>query len=249
MNRCPNNLLALAVALFLSGGAVFADAVTDGFTAFEKSDFPAAVRAFETAVSANPPSAGLYYNLGLSQRKNDQGPEAAVSFRRALMLDPRMIDARMALSDLERAFGISLAPANWKTILAEKVPLAPLLYGGFTVFWIGAFVFVFAIFRSPARPGQTTAGVVLGVFGAVLFYAAFASDPRYSDRDLAVIGGSGETTLHSVPADRSDLVAKLPAGSPVRLLSQNGAWAYCETTTGARGWTQSSVILPVRPPA
>lgn len=249
MKKCPSKLLVLVATFFLAVSAVFADAVSEGVTAFDKGDFQAATRAFETAISANPPSAALYYNLGLAQRKAEQPAEAAVSFRRALMLDPGFIDARMALSDLDRSSGVTLSPANWKSSLAEKIPLAPLLYTGFVLFWIGAFTLILGVFASSARSGRTILGFGACLIGGLLFYAAFVSDPRISDRDLAVLGGSKDVTLHSIPADRSEEVAKLPSGSPVRVLSRNGEWVFCESAAGSRGWAPANTILPVLPSA
>ena len=55
---------------------------------------------------AQGPSAGLYYSLGIAEQKDGQRAQAAVNLRRAIMLDPRMVDARMALSEIERSQGV-----------------------------------------------------------------------------------------------------------------------------------------------
>jgi tetratricopeptide (TPR) repeat protein len=67
-----------------------------GKAAFAKGDYPAAANAFRSALSTDDPSAGLYYNLAMAEQKGGQRAEAALSLRRALTLDPRMVDAQIA---------------------------------------------------------------------------------------------------------------------------------------------------------
>ena len=99
------------VCLLLATVCVRADTIADGNAAFAKGDFPAAIRAFESALATQGPSAGLYYSLGIAEQKDGQRAQAAVNLRRAIMLDPRMADARMALSEIDRSQGVPSVPA------------------------------------------------------------------------------------------------------------------------------------------
>ena len=91
-----------------------ADVIEDGRAAFAKGDYPSAADAFKSALSSQGPSAGLYYSLAMAQQKSGERAQAALNLRRAIMLDPRMTDARMALSEIERSQGV---PA-WSVRLA-----------------------------------------------------------------------------------------------------------------------------------
>ena len=82
---------------------------------------------FRSALSTNGSSAGLYYNLAMAEQKSGRRAEAALSLRRALTLDPRMIDAQIALSEIERSQGVPLTTSSWREIVAERAPIRTLL--------------------------------------------------------------------------------------------------------------------------
>lgn len=245
---------SLVAFVLLAGPArLFADALTDARTAFEAGDYPAALRAYESALSSQGPSAGLYYNLAMTQLRQSQPAEAALSLRRAILLDPQMTDARVALSDLERSQGVTAGPSHWSSrwreILAEKVPLEALMITGCVMGWAGAFLLLVAIFRSSRKFWPVTGSLVLLLAGKGLFAAAFLADPRVSDRDAAVVLAGGGASLLSAPADQSAVVAKVPAGASLQVHRRSGDWSYCETAGGEKGWTPSKSIERVVPTA
>ena len=136
----------LAVAM-----SVQADTIQDGNASFAKGDFAAAIRAFESALATQGPSAGLYYSLGIAKQKDGQRTQAAADLRRAIMLDPRMVDARMALSEIERSQGVPSVPASWRELVAERAPLKALLIAGCALAWLGAFSLLFVVFARAGR--------------------------------------------------------------------------------------------------
>ncbi|MGA9580201.1 MAG: hypothetical protein WBV90_21500, partial [Terrimicrobiaceae bacterium] len=83
--KCPAKLFF--GFLFVAALCVRAETIQDGNAAFAKGEFAAAIRAFESALATQGPSAGLYYSLGVAQQKDGQRPQAALNFRRAIMLD------------------------------------------------------------------------------------------------------------------------------------------------------------------
>lgn len=48
------------------------------------------------------------------------------------------------------------------------------------------------------------------------------------------------TPLRATPADAASVLAQLPTGSCLILLSQHGAWSYVRTAAGQEGWIASS---------
>lgn len=214
--------------------------------AYEKGDFAQAVREYETAISSAGPSAGLYYNLGIASKKAGDVGGAALALRRSLMLNPRSVDARMALSDLERSAGIALNPPAWTDRLAEYVPLVPLLVIGFTGFWFGMFLILAAV-GLQRRPWMLASGVAVAVAGAVVFTAAYLSDLRFAWRFAAVVVDSEGVSMGQAPAERSQAVAKLPQGSLVRMVRESGDWAYCRLPDGRTGWIPQAAVKPLVP--
>ena len=226
-----------------------ADLILEGKAAFAKGDYPAAADAFRSALSTNDPSAGLYYNLAMAEQKAGQRAEAALSLRRALTLDPRMVDAQIALSEIERSQGVPRAPSNWREIVAEHAPIKTLLIVGTTIAWLGAFLLLFAIFARAGRMLPLAGAAGLLVLGVGIFLLGYLADPRVAERNLAVVRDSEGVSLLSSPANQSATVTRLPAASPVRILQERGEWTFCGAPGGEKGWAPSKSLEAVVPAA
>ena len=254
MNLAIRHWSLAALILAASSVASFASALTDADTAFAAGDYPAAMRAYESALSADGPSAGLYYNLAMTQLKLSQPAEASLSLRRAILLDPQMTDARVALSDIERSQGVPAATAggwraHWRQIIAEKIPLQALTITASVIAWVGAFAMLVAIFRSRRKFWPVVGAIALLAVGKGLFVVAYLSDPRVSERHSAVVLDAAGASLLSAPADQSAVVAKIPAGGNVYVHRKSGDWTYCETPNGEKGWTATKALERVVPTA
>ena len=226
-----------------------ADLILEGKAAFAKGDHPAAADAFRSALSTNGPSAGLYYNLAMAEQKSGRRAEAALSLRRSLTLDPRMIDARIALSEIERSQGVPLVPSGWRETVAEHAPIKTLLIAGSAFAWLGAFLLLFAIFFKAGRILPLAGATGLLVVGGSIFLLGYLADPRVSERDVAVVRDSDGVPLLSSPANQSATLTRLPAASPVRILQERGEWTFCRAPSGEKGWAPSKSLEAVVPSA
>jgi tetratricopeptide (TPR) repeat protein len=226
-----------------------ADLILEGKAAFAKGDHAAAAEAFRSALSTNDPSAGLYYNLAMAEQKSGRRAEAALSLRRALTLDPRMIDARIALSEIERSQGVPLAPSTWREIVAEHAPIKTLLIAGSAFAWLGAFLLLFAIFAKGGRILPLAGAIGLLVVGVGVFLLGYLADPRVSERDVAVVRDGEGVPLLSAPASQSATLTRLPAASTVRILQERGEWTFCSAPSGEKGWAPSKSLEAVVPAA
>ena len=246
MNCAAKLSLACLLAVTMS---VQADAIQDGNAAFAKGDYPAAIRAFESALATQGPSAGLYYSLGIAKQKDGQRAQAAVNLRRAIVLDPRMVDARMALSEIERSQGVSSVPAGWRELVAERAPLKVLLMTGCALAWLGAFLLLFVVFARARRLLLLAGALGLVAAGTGLFLIGYLADPRVSERDVAVVSEKEGATLLSAPADQSATVMRLPGAASLRILRRSGEWTFCSAPGGERGWVPGKSLEPVVPTA
>jgi tetratricopeptide (TPR) repeat protein len=226
-----------------------ADLILEGKAAFAKGEYPAAADAFGSALSTNGPSAGLYYNLAMAEQKSGRRAEAALSLRRALTLDPRMIDARIALSEVERSQGVPVTPSSWRDIVAEHAPIRALLIGGSALAWVGAFLLLFAIFARAGRALPLAGATGLLVVGVGIFLLGYLADPRVSERDVAIVRDSEGVPLLSSPANQSATITRLPAASSVRILQERGEWTFCSAPGGEKGWAPSKSLEAVVPAA
>lgn len=244
------SIFATLVLLGNSGGGLALaqeDSIIEAASAaYESGDYETASRDFETALASGEKSFGLYFNLAMSQRKEGQAGKAVLNLRRAILLEPRNVDARVALSDLERSKGIPMPASDWKAKFAEHLPLLPFLVCGFLVFWAGAFLGLFGAFQSRGY-GRLVVGVVMAAAGAAIFSAAYVSDPRFALRESAIVTSSEGVTLLKSPAERSEAVAKLPSGSMVRIVRTNGEWSYAKLPDGKSGWLLANGLTRLVP--
>lgn len=244
---CASRLIFSFVLALVS--PLQADLISEGKAAFAKGEYPAAADHFRSALSTKGSSAGLYYNLAMAEQKSGRRAEAALSLRRALTLDPRMIDARIALSEIERSQGVPLTPSSWRDIVAEHAPIGALLIGGSALAWVGAFLLLFAIFARAGRALPLAGATGLLIVGVGIFLLGYLADPRVSERNVAVVRDSEGVPLLSSPANQSATVTRLPAASSVRILQERGEWTFCSAPGGEKGWAPSKSLEAVVPAA
>jgi len=244
---CASRLIFSFVLALVS--PLRADLILEGKAAFAKSEYPAAADHFRSALSTKGPSAGLYYNLAMAEQKSGRRAEAALSLLRALTLDPRMIDARIALSEIERSQGVPLTPSSWRGVVAEHAPIGSLLIGGSALAWMGAFLLLFAIFARAGRALPLAGATGLLIVGVGIFLLGYLADPRVSERNVAVVRDSEGVPLLSSPANQSATITRLPAASSVRILQERGEWTFCSAPNGEKGWAPSKSLEAVVPAA
>ena len=235
-----NLLVALLVCAVLS--QLRANPLDEAAAAYEASDFKKAAAAYTAALDAEPPCAALYYNLGLAHKRAAEPGHAALALRRALMLDPRLGEARIALSDLERSQGIVRAAEGWRDWIPQHLPLFPALLSTFVLFWLAIALSFFA--------PRTMQKILLGLFAALCiaaFLAMVFSEPRFAWRNDAVVLHA--TTLSKIPADRSETVAKLAPATLFTISSESGAWVFGKLKDTREGWVPREAIERIAPRA
>ena len=77
-----------------------------GNAAAEQGDYEAAAEAFENAVEVNPSDGRARYNLALALQYLGESERAIVSYRRAIDIDPGLIDAYINLGNLYGELGM-----------------------------------------------------------------------------------------------------------------------------------------------
>ncbi|VDM38147.1 unnamed protein product [Toxocara canis] len=75
-----------------------ANSLEDGQRALMSGDLPSAVLHFEAAVQRNPQDSKAWCMLGQSQAENERDLQAIAAFNKSLEIDPRNLEALLALS-------------------------------------------------------------------------------------------------------------------------------------------------------
>jgi len=119
--------------------------------AFEQGDFTAAEKEYRRLVEAGHASEQLFFNLGNAVYRQDRLGEAALWFQRALVLDPRMPEARQNLRVLKHRAGyLEFEPEGIDAVLAQvaRGELVALSTAGlWLALLLGAGLLVFRKFR------------------------------------------------------------------------------------------------------
>ena len=171
---------------------------------------------------------------------------ALLEYERALLLDPGLRAARNARSQLAATQGVPAPPRTWiDDVTAVAHPDLLFTLGG-VVAWLGAFGLVAAT-QSRHRAGHTVLAGIALVLGGGAAAAGWLTDARLSVARPALVTGKDGVEVLSSPANNSNAIVQLPAGSPVRVISPRGAWTYVDLAGGARGWVQTARLTPVIP--
>lgn len=241
------SLLAL-VLFFLQ--PLRADTLADARARYADREYQPAAKLFEQAIESSPPQAAVFFELGRCLRQTGQDAQAALNFRRALVLDPRFVPAAAALVETNTDLGIPKSGMTWKDRVLERIPMDTLTLTGTLLFWIGTFTVTFLILlRTPNRKGTFALGMVFLAAGVAALILAWLCDPRITDRNMALVLANGGTSVLNSPADQSEKIASLREGTEVKILSQRGRWFYGQLPGGSRGWFLTEGIVPIIPPA
>lgn len=242
--------LLLCAALAASGGFVRADFLAEARDRVAHGEHESALSYFEKHLQASPPSAAAYFEFGEALAKVGKEAEAALAFRRTLILDPRFQPAESALRDANAQLGLASPSRNWRTAVTTRVPLDGLALGGAAVFWIGAFMFLIALPAVKSRRTVLPASIILCVAGLAALALLWLVDPRETDaRDAMVLSTNGAVLYKTPSEDSSQKITTLGQGSLVKILSQRGRWCHGELPGGQRGWFLLEGTTPVIPAA
>lgn len=216
-------------------------------TPFEAGKYSEAVKAAEEKIASTAPTGEDYYNLALAQEKAGQRTQAALSYQRALLLDPGLSVARNARATLASASGVSLPPHNWKDDVTSIAHPDTLVLAGSLLFWGGVFVFFLAVQGSRPRGVVKAISVVAMILGTASQVTGWLVDGRVAPARPALVTAEGGVDVLTAPASNSTPVVKLPEGTPVGVLSPRGTWTYIDINGDIRGWVQTDRLTPVTP--
>jgi tetratricopeptide (TPR) repeat protein len=240
--------LLLAISLLLASlpgpapGATFEEANQ----LYDRGSFAEAKSAYDSVRADGRTSANLFYNLGNTEFRLNARGRAALNYERALWLDPAHPEARLNLDLLRSQTGARLPQPSWieRVLLPWSHPVYTIVTAVAGWALLGA---VYAIVFARGRESFLAWAVAL--LGAlVATYGGLALRFQAQQQSVAIVL-EREVTARVAPADRAAAVEPLPAGSRVRVLSERGAWTYCELPGRGRGWLPRGSIETLSPGA
>lgn len=213
---------------------------------YDQGQYAEARLLYKNLVQAHNYSANLFYNLGNTEVRLGALGAAALAYERALALDPAHPEAKANLAFVRTETGAKIEDRTWLDSLFVTLDANNYTILLAAAAWLaatcGAVVFM--------RAGRGSALWPLGTWTALAVCAyACAALWHFQKNDALAIVTAKRAAAHFAPADNSTLADNLPTGSQVRILSERGAWVYCELPNKARAWIAAGEIERVPPGA
>jgi hypothetical protein len=210
-------------------------------------------REFLAIAGAGHLSAALAHNLGNIEFRLGNPGQAALWYRRALVLQPFSPETLQNLRTLRR----QQAFLSFDPFLLSFSHLSPrwISQGTILTAWVAGLLLIWLLVLPP-RPGRRWPLVALLMLvlpvlalGSILTWQT-RTDPHPLSQRLVVSGK--ETQAYAAPAEASSTIIALPAGSEVLPLETRGNWIYCIIPGGEgklplRGWIRAPRTEPLWP--
>jgi tetratricopeptide (TPR) repeat protein len=202
--------------------------------AYQKGKFEEAKVDYLQLANAGQYSADLFYNLGNVWFKLGDPGRAILNYQRALLLNPRLDEARSNLRAVLKIVGND-EQTTFRDQVGAYADYFPLLAA--LTFWIAAF----SIFPAWLNPGGRSVLFWRRLcIAAALFFVCSLSvsiwlGPGSKDTNRALVIDSASDLKYG-PAVSARSVESLQIGEQVDLVSERGDWTFCRASTGNLGW-------------
>lgn len=210
---------------------------------YDEGRFGEAKQQYEQLVSSGKSTANVFHNLGNTDYRLGSPGRAMLNYERALRLEHAHPEAKANLSLLRERSGARLPERSWSDRLILALSVNTYAITGAVAFWIGVTLLVL---RRVRRISSGAAWLGVSCAALIVAYAGLAIWRFEREHSVAIVTAK-EALARLAPADRAALAERLPAGSRVRVLSERGAWIYCELPGKGRGWIASGSVERIRP--
>lgn len=237
-------LAAVLLGSALTAATGRADEFAAGNELFEQGKFADAKQHYEKIIGEGKASANVFYNLGNADFRLGSPGRAMLNYERALALVPSHPEAQANLKLLREKSASKLPPVAWYAGFFGSQSLDRWTLAATIAAWL--LIFGVAYLALSARVEKTAAWIVSIASAGALAVCGAGVWLGLKDQSLGVITAPlAESRL--APAEGAGVVEALPAGSRVHILSERGAWTYCELPGAGRGWIPQRMLERIRP--
>ena len=219
-------------------------------TAYEEAKYDQAIRLYIKSFEEGQVSEELFYNLGNAYFKQQNHGEAALWYRRALVLNPRMPEPRQNLRTLKNLVGIlDFEPKGIDQTISRfrETELVSLLAA---CIWLTLLSLAALLFIKRLRPWRFLFIIAACLFvslGVALYFALNIYRSHIAIDHRAIITGT-DIKAQTGPVPDANTVTELPPGSEIRIVTDSGPWQYVDIPGELRGWVKTAALTPLWPP-
>lgn len=244
-------LLVTGSFLLTAGNSLSAEAVKspylDAEKAYQVGRFADAAQAYAARHGDGNYPADVLYNIGNCYYRLDQQGYAALFYRRALLQDPRHVEARQNLRFLEKSLGSLVVPHSETEQMLGSVGLQTWKSLTLLGCWL-ILISLLALFLTPRGSPWKPTGIALLVIGPVLSIGGgigwryYPDDARFAAPQDQLVVVSPDTMVRTAASRNAKDVINAPAGSLAEVIATRGSWTYIGFATKTRGWVPSDAV-------
>jgi tetratricopeptide (TPR) repeat protein len=233
MTRVRYFLVAFYYLVFSVSLSVAATPWEAANEAYQKGKFEEAKVDYLQLANSGRYSADLFYNLGNVWFKLGDPGRAILNYQRALLLNPRLDEAKSNLRAVLKIVGND-EQVTFRDQVGAYADYFPLLAS--LTFWIAAF----SIFPAWLKPGRSVLfWRRLCIVAALIFVTSLSISlwvgPGWKDANRALVIDSAADLKYG-PAVSARSVESLQIGEQINFISERGDWTFCRASTGNLGW-------------
>jgi tetratricopeptide (TPR) repeat protein len=220
---------------------------------YEKENYQAAIKSYQSVINTGKQSAELYFNLGNCYYKIQKVAPAIYNFEKALLLSPNDTEIKTNLE-----FARKMAIDDIKVI--PKVGFSKLIqdftakYYYDTWAWIAvAFAFLFLLFFVGYYFSHSTVlkrvfffGMFFWLLGISLSTASGFYEKGRMDNERPAIVFAETASVKSEPKISATDAFVLHEGTKVYILESIANWEKVELTDETTGWIEESAIKEIK---
>ncbi len=236
-------ILTLLVLFSLFALSAMASPFDEANQLYDQGKFQDAKQRYEQLLAGGTCTANVYYNLGNAEYRLGQPGRAILGYERALALQPAHPEAAANLKLAREQSGARLLDATWldHVVLPWRATIYTMIAAAAAWLIVGSIAAMTA-WRLSDHVGVWTV-LILSLIAAG--YSTLGILQAKQEQALAIVT-TKEAPARLSPADSAATAELLPAGSRVSILSEHGAWIYCELPGNTRGWLSAKALERVR---
>lgn len=244
--------LSLVVFALTSLSFVHAADATQAPKLYQEGKYKESIEAWLAAGPYEQLTAQTRYNIGNACFRAGSQGYAALYYRRALLADPTMPEARQNLRFLERKFGaLTIKRPDYQYVLT-RIPeawLKNITYG--TLWGIGLAMLVFPATHRNSRLRIVAISTLilcpLLAIASAIGQHYYPDDSIFAPYEEQAVVVAEKTLVYADASRTSGQVIEAPAGSLCRILRRSDRWVYIAFASQTRGWVPADRIEPLIP--
>jgi Tetratricopeptide repeat len=239
-----------ALAAFSQATEAAAARLAEGEAAFRTGNYAEAQKAFTTIIEQDQQlSLPLFYNLGNTAFRMKELGQAALWYRRALVLDPADGPTRQNLrvigKDLTGFLEFPSSTSQWLAGWLSPTAWKACLSGAS---WAAAIAIASLLFLHPRGRLRSALLIVWPLCALAIIPAFWGLRVRTaSNRILQTSVVTTGTVALAAPTNSAGEITDLPPGSEVIVGESKDGWSFIETAGGRFGWVKEPVLTPLWP--